>query len=264
MEIKYDSISFDDPDFEREYRKHLNCHSPGDTITLDKPPSAINVELFADFPGDSEAQKKKNASKRQNWQHGSLVKDGGRIVIPISTKYRNFNEWETASIPSGIPAADKTSRRDQTSGLIRSFSWFRSLYDVSKVPLRDHFCIEPGFCITLHKAQGRTIRRLILSISDHPYQKLRHKWEGLYVGLSRVEYNEHIRLLLKRGDWGTAKLLLGLERCKYTECFFKGYVQQTNQMGMRWNRLLARAAARETNLFAKKNTGKAKKRSKRR
>ena len=94
---------------------------------------------------------------------------------------------------------------------------------MSKVPLRDHFCIEPGFCITLHKAQGRTIRRLILSISDHPYHKLRHKWEGLYVGLSRVEHNEHMRLLLKRGDWGTAQHLLALERCKYNECFFKGY-----------------------------------------
>jgi hypothetical protein len=77
-------------------------------------------------------------------------------------------------------------------------------------------------------------------------------------------HNEHIRLLLKRGDWGTAKLLLGLERCKYTECFFKGYAQQPNHGGMRWNRQLARAAAEETNLFKKKKTGKAKKRSKRR
>jgi hypothetical protein len=257
-EIKYDSISFDDPDVEREYRKHLNCHSPGDIITLDKPPSAINVELFADFSGDSEAQKKKNATKRQNWQHGSLVKDGGRIVIPISTKYRNFNEWETAS----IPAAYKTSRRDQTSGLIRSFSWFRSLYDVSKVPLRDHFCIEPGFCITLHKAQGRTIRRLILSISDHPYHKLRHKWEGLYVGLSRVEHNEHMRLLLKRGDWGTAQHLLALERCKYNECFFKGYKRnQHAQRGMRWNRQLARAAAKKIKLFKEKKKKKTKKKT---
>ena len=33
----------------------------GETITLEKPPVAINVEIFADFPGDSEAQKRKNA-----------------------------------------------------------------------------------------------------------------------------------------------------------------------------------------------------------
>ena len=247
-EIKYHSISFDDRDKAREYRRHTKSHQPGGVITLDNPPSAVNVELFADFPEDSEAQKKKNAKMRQRWQHGSLVKDGGRIVIPISTSCGSYNEWEKSYVPS----AHSTSPYTFAGVSMRRRLCSRPIYGLSTVTLKDHFCIEPGFCITLHKAQGRTIRRLILSISDHPYHKLRHEWEGLYVGLSRVEYNEHIRLLLKRGDWGTAKLLLGLERCKYTECFFKGYVQQTNQRGMRWNRLLARAAARETNLFKEK------------
>ena len=141
------------------------------------------------------------------------------------------------------------------------------LYCVSTVPLRDYFCIEPGFCITVHKAQGRTIRRLILSISDHPHHKLRHKWEGLYVGTSRVEYNEHMRLLLKRGDWGTTTLLRELERCKHTKCFFKGYVQQPNQNGMMWDRRLARAAAglndKKAGLREKKKMRKTKKKSKR-
>ena len=236
-EIKYDSISFNYQDDEKEYRKHLNNHSPGETITLDKPPSAINVELFADFPGDSEAQKKKNAKKRKSWQHESLASDG-RIVIPISRKYASYNDWEKTC----IPAAYKTSSRCETSGLRRSFSW-RPLYGASKVPLKDCFCIEPGFCITVYKAQGRTIRRLILSISDHPHHKLRHKWEGLYVGLSRVEYNKHMRILLKRGDWGTAKSLHSLEKCKHTDWFFKGYKRQPRQSGTTWDRRLARAAA---------------------
>jgi hypothetical protein len=254
-EIKYDSISFGDPEDEEEYRRQSRGRSPGETITLHQPPSAINVELFADFPGDTEVQKKKNATKRQNWQHRSLAGDG-RVVIPISTKYRTFNEWEKTY----LPPAYATSRCG-TSGLTRR-SWC-PIYGLSTVPLQDHFCIEPGFCITVHKAQGRTIRRLVLSISDHPHPKLRHEWEGLYVGLSRVEYNEHFRLLLKRGDWGTAKLLLGLERCKYTECFFKGYAQQPNHGGMRWDRQLARAAAVETNLFKEKMKTKAKRVKKR-
>ena len=255
-EIKYDSISFDDPDDEAEFHKHASAHSPGETVTLHDPPSAINVELFADWPGDSEEKKKENAAERKQWQHGSLAKDD-RIVIPISTKYASYNDWEKTY----VPAAYKTSRLDQTSGLRRSFSWY-PLYDTSTVLLRDYFCIEPGFCITVHKAQGRTIRRLILSVSDHPHHKLRHKWEGLHVGLSRVEYNEHMRLLLKRGDWGTTKLLRDLERCKYAECFFKGYVQLPNENGMRWNRQLARAAAEEANLFKKKNKSKTKKNKK--
>jgi hypothetical protein len=252
-EIKYDSISFDDPDDEAEFHKHVSAHSPGATITLHKPPSAINVELFADWPGDSEEKKKENLLERKQWQHGSLAKDG-RIVIPISTKYANCNEKEKTY----LPPAYSTSRCKST-GVVRSGL---PLYGMSTVPLQDHFCIEPGFCITVHKAQGRTIRRLILSISDHPHPKLRHKWEGLYVGTSRVEYSEHMRLLLKRGDWGTTKLLRDLERCKYGECFFKGYVQQPNQNGMRWNRQLARAAAEDTNLFEKKSKTKKKKKMK--
>ena len=79
-----------------------------------------------------------------------------------------------------------------------------------------------------------------------------------------MEYNEHFRLLLKRGDWGTATLLRDIERCKHTECFFKGYAQQPNHGGMRWNRQLARAAAVETNLFKEKMKTKAKRRVKKR
>jgi len=255
-EIKYHSISFDDPDDERDYRKQMKSRSPGEMITLHQPPSAINVELFADFPGDSAVQKKKNATKRRNWQHGSLAKDS-RIVIPISTKYASYNEWEQTYVPPAY-----STSRSKSTGLTRR-SWC-PIYSLSKVPLRDYFCIEPGFCITLHKAQGRTIRRLVISISDHPYHKLRHKWEGLYVGLSRVEYNEHMRLLLKRGDWGTTKCLRALERCKYGECFFKGYARQPNQNGMRWNRQLAIVAAKEANLFKENKTGKAKRRVKKR
>jgi hypothetical protein len=235
-EIKYDSISFENPDDEEEYRKHMKNRSPGDIVTLHKPPSAINVELFADFPGDSEAQKKKNAVRRRNWQHGSLVRSGRRVVIPISTSFRSYNEWEQAYVPPAY-----STSRCESSGLTRQ-SLF-PLYHASKVPLKDYFCIEPGFCITLHKAQGRTIQRLILSISDHPHHRLRHKWEGLYVGLSRVEYNEHMRLLLKRGDWSTAKSLHSLERCKHTEWFFKGFKGQPPRNGVRWDRIRARAAA---------------------
>ena len=88
----------------------------------------------------------------------------------------------------------------------------------SKVDLKDWFPIEPGFSVTIHKAQvspykyscaktesqhrtklltsphntpspplqGRTIKKVILSISEHPNQLVRMTWEGLYVALSRV------------------------------------------------------------------------------
>ena len=54
-----------------------------------------------------------------------------------------------------------------------------------------------------------------------------------------------------------------LERCKYNECFFKGYRRNPNQRGMRWNRQLAGAAAKEMKLFGEKKKLKTKKKTKR-
>ncbi|EJK76477.1 hypothetical protein THAOC_01757 [Thalassiosira oceanica] len=63
-----------------------------------------------------------------------------------------------------------------------------------------HFTLELGFAMTVHKAQGRTIRRLILSLSCHPRGTLRLTWEALYVAMSRyAEGTTSLRILLKQG-----------------------------------------------------------------
>ena len=54
------------------------------------------------------------------------------------------------------------------------------------VPMGDHFPIELGFCITIPKAQGHTIRELIASLSEHPCTFLRFSYEQIYTLLSRV------------------------------------------------------------------------------
>ena len=121
----------------------------------------------------------------------------------------------------------------------------------SRVLLADYFPIEPGFSITIHKAQvcvcilyiikiqicpiwlqwihyqffykGRTIQKVILSISEHPFQFTRLKWEGLYVALSRVWKKDDIRLLLRFNDRSTMDYIINLEKNKFIKCFFDGY-----------------------------------------
>jgi len=63
------------------------------------------------------------------------------------------------------------------------------------MPMKDHFPIEPAFAVivTIYKAQGRTIRRLIIFVAQHPVPLLRMSWEGLYVALSRVKTPMAIR-----------------------------------------------------------------------
>lgn len=77
-------------------------------------------------------------------------------------------------------------------------------------------------------SQGRTIRKVILSISEHPHQLVRMSWEGLYVALSRVKFRDDIRLLLRNGDRSTMGYIKGLRKNDYIKSFFKGYRPASN------------------------------------
>ena len=71
--------------------------------------------------------------------------------------------------------------------------------------------------------KGRTIQKVILSISEHPFQFTRLKWEGLYVALSRVRKKDDIRLLLRFNDRSTMNYIINLEKNHFVKCFFDGY-----------------------------------------
>ena len=92
--------------------------------------------------------------------------------------------------------------------------------------------------------KGKTMRRIILSVSEHLYHLNKMTWEGLYVSLSRVRLGDHMRLLIKRGDWATVKYVEELKRNEYTDWFFRGYEDHPDKDGtMRWNCELAKKAA---------------------
>ena len=92
--------------------------------------------------------------------------------------------------------------------------------------------------------KGKTIHRIILSVSEHLFHLNKMTWEGLYVALSRVRMGDHIRLLIKRGDWSTVGYVDKLRKNKYTDWYFRGYENHPAEDGtMRWNCELAIKAA---------------------
>ena len=137
-EIKYHSRSFEDQEQKRQFKLKCSQAEPGDVITLDEPPTAINVELFADFDGDSTSEAAKKKRERKEWLDGgkgSMV--DGRVVIPISLKDgKKGIEFDTNYV-SGYSRLDL--------GTI--------YYQDSQLRIRDHFPIEPAFSITVDKAQ---------------------------------------------------------------------------------------------------------------
>ena len=77
----------------------------------------------------------------------------------------------------------------------------------STVPMSDHFPMELGFCITVPKAQGRTINKVIASLSEHPCPFLRFRYEQVYIILSRIKEHQDFKLLLKMNNRNTLNIL---------------------------------------------------------
>ena len=278
-EIKYHSLSFEHQKDERNLMAKLNASRPGDSITIDEPPTAINVELFADFPEDLHSDKSAKVDARAAWLgsgKGSITADG-KVVIPISLQDGSIIPFRTEH----IPGCNEPGR----------------FYKASQIKMKDCFPIEPAFAVTVDKAQvsahccacfedcpgcrpqapmpgacdfhvvcfcdplctlililpagsallsqkGKTMHRIILSVSEHLYHLNRMTWEGLYVALSRVRMGDHMRLLIKRGDWNTVAYVDKLRKNKYTDWFFRGYeAHPANDGTMRWNCDLAKKAA---------------------
>ena len=116
-------------------------------------------------------------------------------------------------------------------------------FNALSVPMADHFPIELGFCITIPKAQGRTIHKLIASLSEHPCPFLRFKWEQMYTLLSRITGADDLRLLLRMGDRNTLNYISDLEKDPYTTYYFAGFPRESCTEVARWDPILAAKAA---------------------
>ena len=62
---------------------------------------------------------------------------------------------------------------------------------------------EKKFNWTLLSYQRETIAKIILTVSKHANISTQISWEGLYVALSKLKFNDDICLLLKYGDRAT-------------------------------------------------------------
>jgi len=230
--MRYHSISPGSDEIEKYLLEETSRVPPGGVITLNKPPEIINVEVFPDLEGDDDNTKDLNRRLRREWTHGRIEdgdegEDGDRrVIIPVAKD----SSLKTKSEP--VRGAGTAGRGTK--------------YHPSSVSLQDHFPLELGFAMTVHKAQGRTIRRLILSLSCHPCGTLRLSWEALYVALSRVRRRDDIRILLKQGmDRKDLDYVSALKKDKYVGYYFSGFRYEDDGSPPRWDRDLALTAMDE-------------------
>jgi len=137
-EIKYHSLSFEDKERRKQFNLKCAQAKPGDIISIDSPPTAINVELFPDFSWDSTSETAKKKRERKEWLRsgkGSITRDR-RVVIPISLRDGGKIQSKKTYVPG-------CTRLDM----------HRYYYHDSSLMIKDWFPIEPAFSITVDKAQ---------------------------------------------------------------------------------------------------------------
>ena len=110
----------------------------------------------------------------------------------------------------------------------------------SKVEVSSVFPLEPGFAITIHKAQGRTINKVILCLSNRHNRKHNPEYAALYVAMSRVKCKEDIRFFVHLSpsgipDLDTLTFVSILKPDKSVNAFFEGYKNNKKE----WNAELA-------------------------
>ena len=110
----------------------------------------------------------------------------------------------------------------------------------------NHFPVEPAFAMTVEKAQGRTLKRVILALSNRSAHNCQMDYASLYVSLSRVKHREDMRLLLA-GET-IVQQIQSLEYCtklkrnKAITAFFEGFkptVPHQERLDIHWDREVA-------------------------
>ena len=159
--VEYHSIIPLDKEQRHELHTKLASACPGDVITLKDHPAAVNVILTAEENVDPTTgladQKAIDA-----WKEYTVVKD--RIVVPI------------------LPDRHRRKSTDQSKTVVPG----GENYLPSKVHVFAHFPLEMEFVITAHKAEGRTLDRVILALSERHGKGCNMSYAALYVALSRV------------------------------------------------------------------------------
>lgn len=190
----------------------------GGEIELTEPPTAINVVIRSSLDGKIPTMKR--LQQLRMLQSVSISSVPGDIVVPIATD----KSTETREGGSGNKFNSYKFRK-------RGLPWTTGT-PIYAVRIRDIFPIEMAFAMTVHKAQGRTIDKVILAIDENPVQKF--VFAAVFVAFSRVRHRDNLRLLNGSPDHRTSRMrrygyLLTLFANSYISQYYHGFTGSPEQ-----------------------------------
>ena len=196
-----------------------------------KEPLSVNFVVLPSLDDKPVSEVRKcQLAALQKLTEAMPTNDDNEIVIPLTTNMQPGmnSDWD-------------------------EFSYFTNnlLTPIATARVRNPFPFDLGFAMTVHKAQGRTIRRVVLDLTEHSNHYTKMKFAAVFVAMSRVASREHIRLLghTKLGTQFDANqayhYLTTLKAENDALAFYHGHEQLTNGtgrtkfLGMHWNATLA-------------------------
>ena len=193
LKVTYHSLRVEDPFDQQRLHQFVQTANAGEVLTLDNPPFAIDVQLT-----DRQHLTDKELDIVKTY---SIGKDGN-IILQVQ-------EGHTREKDTDVPVQTEP-------GLLPA-----------RVTIKARFPIEPAFAITAHKAEGRTLKKVILSLSQRQGTKCGMERKALYVAFSRVRDGDNIRLLLTglstADKWQSLSYLFTVQDDRSTCAFLSGF-----------------------------------------
>ena len=158
---------------------------------------------------------------------------GINIIIANQTIYNDMMSWKKLSLEHDhIVITIRKHGYGQSSSKIPGkpvpIHSPSLLVNPSRLIVEPLFPVQPCFAITVDKAQGQTIQRVIVALSERDLRLVNFTYACVTVAFSRVEEAQNLRILLKKEanaalEWDTLTYISFLERDSSVRSFFAGF-----------------------------------------
>ena len=153
----------------------------GTIITLEEPPLIVNVAIPKREVASPILQDLLDSLQKTMSCCAVSHTENGDPVIPI--------------FPGESPESCKYSKKIALKRSECLLNGKLGLYEASKITLSNIFPYDLAFAMTVHKAQGRTLSKVILCLFQRPSHINQFSINAIYVALSRVKFRSDIRIL---------------------------------------------------------------------
>jgi hypothetical protein len=233
--INYHSMSYDDEEIIDLIQFARETLPFGTEIILPRPPDATNVAIQPTLDGKQPSSRRLEQLKLLRSKSIQLMNDrhNGSEGLFHTDVGASLDDCQQEII---IPMLPHLQGSDSDYHKIRSPS---HLYPVCSVQLLNLFPLELAFAMTIHKAQGRTIPKVILALESRPSYNLQMEFPAIFVAMSRVKKGDDMRVLHSfdsRSSFEDAfSYLTKLKPNRSVSLFYSGYINDNGP----WQRQLA-------------------------